>query len=126
MALEDRFADGSAVLSVVGLGYVGLPLVVEMAKAGHRVIGVDVSAEKVELVNKGESYIPDVPTDELAELVAKGLVIGDDRLRGGRASADAVVICVPTPARRVQAARHLATWRRPPRASPRTCTPTCS
>ena len=71
MALKERFEDGSAVLGVVGLGYVGLPLAVEMAKAGHRVIGFDVSAEKADLVNAGESYIPDVPTDELAALVER-------------------------------------------------------
>ncbi len=96
MALEDRFADGSAVLSVVGLGYVGLPLVVEMAKAGHRVIGVDVSADKVALVNKGESYIPDVPTSELTELVEKSLVSATADF-SAVVEADAVVICVPTP-----------------------------
>ncbi len=74
MGLFERIEDGSAVLGVVGLGYVGLPLAVEMAKAGHRVVGLDVSAEKVALVNAGTSYIPDVPTEELAELVTKGLI----------------------------------------------------
>ncbi len=63
MALYERLQDGSAVLGVVGLGYVGLPLAVEMAKAGHRVIGFDISTEKVEKVNAGDSYIPDVPSD---------------------------------------------------------------
>jgi UDP-N-acetyl-D-glucosamine dehydrogenase len=96
MTLQDRFADGSAVLSVVGLGYVGLPLVVEMAKAGHRVIGLDISQEKVDLVNKGESYIPDVPTEELAALVSAGLVSATTDFAAS-AEADAVVLCVPTP-----------------------------
>jgi UDP-N-acetyl-D-glucosamine dehydrogenase len=96
MALKDKFADGSAVLSVVGLGYVGLPLAVEMAKEGFKVIGVDVSAEKVDLVNNGESYIPDVPTDELAELVEAGLITAATEF-SAVADADAVVMCVPTP-----------------------------
>jgi len=96
MALKDRFADGSAVLGVVGLGYVGLPLVVEMAKGGFRVIAFDVSSEKADLVNAGESYIPDVPTEELAGLVAEGL-IGATTDFSRAAECDAIAVCVPTP-----------------------------
>jgi len=96
MGLEQRLNDGSAVLGVVGLGYVGLPLVVEMAKAGHKVIGFDVSDSKVERVNAGDSYIPDVPTAELAALVESGLVeAATDFSRV--AECDAISICVPTP-----------------------------
>jgi UDP-N-acetyl-D-glucosamine dehydrogenase len=94
--LEDRFADGSAVLGVVGLGYVGLPLAVEMAKAGHRVIGLDVSEEKVGLVNVGTSYIPDVPIEELAALVSKGLITATTDF-SRVCECDGVAICVPTP-----------------------------
>jgi UDP-N-acetyl-D-glucosamine dehydrogenase len=94
--LEDRFADGSAVLGVVGLGYVGLPLAVEMAKAGHRVIGLDVSGEKVALVNEGTSYIPDVPIEELAALVAQGLISASTDF-SRVCECDGVAICVPTP-----------------------------
>lgn len=96
MSLEERLASGEAVLGVVGLGYVGLPLAVEMAKAGHRVVGFDVSADKVARVNRGESYIPDVPTADLAALVESGLIVAttDFSQAGGT---DAVVICVPTP-----------------------------
>ena len=65
MGLSERLDDGSAVLGVVGLGYVGLPLAVEMAKAVHRVVGFDVSEEKIALLSAGTSYIADVPTDEL-------------------------------------------------------------
>ncbi|MDT8435060.1 MAG: NAD(P)-binding domain-containing protein, partial [Anaerosomatales bacterium] len=68
MGVEQRITDGTAVLGVVGLGYVGLPLVVEMAGAGHRVVGFDVVGEKVDLINKGSSYIPDVPTERLGSL----------------------------------------------------------
>jgi UDP-N-acetyl-D-glucosamine dehydrogenase len=96
MTLEQRLADGDAVFGVVGLGYVGLPLAVEMAKAGHRVLGFDISDDKVARVNAGESYIPDVPTDEFAPLVAQGLIVATtDFSRAGEV--DAVVVCVPTP-----------------------------
>jgi UDP-N-acetyl-D-glucosamine dehydrogenase len=96
MTLENKLRDGSAIFGVVGLGYVGLPLAVEMAKAGNRVIGFEVSTEKADLVNAGTSYIPDVPTEELAPLVASGLITATtDFSRAGEA--DAIAICVPTP-----------------------------
>ncbi len=96
MGLEERLADRSAVYGVVGLGYVGLPLVVEMAKAGNNVIGFDVSTEKVELVNSRKSYIPDVPSNDLASLVDKGLITATaDFARA--AECDVIAICVPTP-----------------------------
>jgi len=96
MHLSERLDDGTAVLGVVGLGYVGLPLVIEIAKAGHRVVGIDISAEKVAQVVAGTSYIPDVPTDELADLVARGLIVATTDFSRA-ADVDAVVICVPTP-----------------------------
>ena len=96
MALIDRIEDGSAVLGVVGLGYVGLPLAVEMAKAGHRVVGFEVSVEKTAEVNAGRSYIPDVPTEELAALVTAGLLEATTDF-ARVAETDAVAICVPTP-----------------------------
>lgn len=96
MGLLERIEDGSAVLAVVGLGYVGLPLAVEMGKAGHRVIGLEVSSEKAGLVNAGVSYIPDVPTAEVADLVGRGLLSATTDF-SRVAEADAVAICVPTP-----------------------------
>ncbi len=81
---------------MLGLGYVGLPLVVEFAKAGFPVLGFDVTKTKVEAINRGESYIPDVATSEVAALRKKGRVEATtdmDRI----AELDAVVICVPTP-----------------------------
>lgn len=96
MGLEERIADGSAVLGVVGLGYVGLPLVVEMANAGYRVIGFDVDENKVASLNRGESYIPDVPTERLRPLVESGHVHATTAF--SRASeCDAISVCVPTP-----------------------------
>jgi len=102
MELSERLDDGSAVLGVVGLGYVGLPLVLEMAKAGHRVIGFDLSEEKVALLGAGTSYIPDVPTGELADLVGRGLITATTDF--SRVSeVDVVVICVPTPLNKTKA-----------------------
>ncbi|MEI7813897.1 MAG: nucleotide sugar dehydrogenase [Coriobacteriia bacterium] len=96
MTLLERLSDGSAVFGVVGLGYVGLPLVVEMARSGHHVIGIDIANDKVAEISAGRSYIPDVPSAELAEMVSAGLIEATtDFSRAGEC--DAVVICVPTP-----------------------------
>ncbi|MBN2247539.1 MAG: nucleotide sugar dehydrogenase [Coriobacteriia bacterium] len=96
MGLKERIESGEAILAVVGLGYVGLPLAVEMARAGHRVIGIDISDEKVGLVNAGTSYIPDVPAADLAPLVTSGTLSATTD-SAAIAGADAVAICVPTP-----------------------------
>ena len=66
MALKDVLMNKSSKFGVAGLGYVGLPLAVEMAKSGHKVIGFDVVEGKVDMINQGKNYIPDVNADELA------------------------------------------------------------
>ena len=94
--LIERIEGGQATCGVVGLGYVGLPLGVEMARAGYRVLGYDVSERVVAEVNAGRSHIPDVATDELAGLVDEGRIdatTDPDRL----AECDVLSICVPTP-----------------------------
>ncbi|MRS12210.1 MAG: nucleotide sugar dehydrogenase [Actinobacteria bacterium] len=96
MGLLEKIEDGSAVLAVVGLGYVGLPLAVEMGKAGSRVIGLEVSLEKADAVNAGTSYIPDVPSADVKDLVDRGLLSATTDF-ARVAEADAVAICVPTP-----------------------------
>ncbi len=94
--LLEKIRARSATLAVVGLGYVGLPLAVEFARAGLTVVGIDVDARKVASVQRGESYIPDVPSALLAELVAAGRLRATTDYAALRA-ADAVSICVPTP-----------------------------
>jgi UDP-N-acetyl-D-glucosamine dehydrogenase len=94
--LLQKIEDKSAVIGVVGLGYVGLPLAVEKAKVGYQVIGFDILPHRVDMVNKGVNYIGDVVDEELKEIVGKG------RLRATTdyaliAQVDAVTICVPTP-----------------------------
>lgn len=85
-----------AVLGVIGLGYVGLPLAVEKAKAGYKTIGFDVQVDKVNSVNKGENYIGDVVNEDLSEIVRSGLLTATTEI-SGVAGADCVCICVPTP-----------------------------
>jgi UDP-N-acetyl-D-glucosamine dehydrogenase len=99
--LLDRIRSRRASVGVVGLGYVGLPLAVEFARAGFTTIGIDLDTRKVDAINQGSSYIPDVATAELAALVASG------RLRATSdfsvaATLDTINICVPTPLRKTK------------------------
>lgn len=94
--LKKKIENGTAKLGVLGLGYVGLPLAVEKAKAGFDVIGFDVQLKKVELVNEGRNYIGDVVDDDLSLLVAKGKLKASDDF-SLIAQCDCVSICVPTP-----------------------------
>jgi len=97
--LIDRCLSREIQAGVIGLGYVGLPLAVAMARAGYHVLGVDSDQGKLEALRRGQSYVGDVPSEELAPLVQQG------RLRfsasyADLAGADAVSICVPTPLRK--------------------------
>lgn len=94
--LEQKIRDRSAQIAVAGLGYVGLPLAAAFAEVGFQVIGLDVQARKAEAVNRGESYIEDVSSDDLRRLVESGRLTAsiDFSLLG---EADCVSICVPTP-----------------------------
>ena len=80
----------------VGLGYVGLPLAVEKAKAGFKTIGFDVQKAKVDLVNKGHNYIGDVVDDDLKEIVEKGMLKATTDFSFVK-DVDFIAICVPTP-----------------------------
>jgi UDP-N-acetyl-D-glucosamine dehydrogenase len=97
--LIQKLNDRSAVVAILGLGYVGLPLAVVFAEAGFTVLGVDPVAEKVEMLQRGESYIMDVPTEQVARLVKAGKLIATTDY-SVTTRADAVSICVPTPLRK--------------------------
>jgi UDP-N-acetyl-D-glucosamine dehydrogenase len=86
----------TAVFGVLGLGYVGLPLAVELATVGYPVLGFDVKDRVVEGVNAGRSHVMDVPSDRLAPLVRAGKLAATSDLERLR-EADAISICVPTP-----------------------------
>jgi UDP-N-acetyl-D-glucosamine dehydrogenase len=98
-SLLQKFEDRSALVAILGLGYVGLPLAVVFAEAGFKVIGVDPVAEKVNSINRGESYILDVPSETVARLVQAGQLSATTDF-AACARADAVSICVPTPLRK--------------------------
>ena len=72
--LLEKIAKRDITVGVVGLGYVGLPLAVEKAKAGFKTIGFDVQEEKVKMVNEGHNYIGDVVNEDLKELVESGMM----------------------------------------------------
>lgn len=94
--LHEKIKNKSAILGVIGLGYVGLPLAVEKAKAGYKTIGFDVQNSKVEMVNSGKNYIGDVVNEDLEALVESGLLSATCDF-AQVAQADCVAICVPTP-----------------------------
>ena len=94
--LLSRIAERKITVGVVGLGYVGLPLAVEKAKAGFRTIGFDVQEEKVKQVNAGHNYIGDVVDAELAQLVNNGMLSATSDFSYIK-EVDFVAICVPTP-----------------------------
>ena len=83
-------------IAVVGLGYVGLPLAIEFAKAGVKVHGYDVDEKKTEKINKGISYVKDVSSEELAPLVEKGLITATSE-SSVLSEVDGIIIAVPTP-----------------------------
>jgi len=103
-ALEElavRIGDRTARIGVIGLGYVGLPLAVELARAGFEVTGFDVDAEKVRDIERGVSYIGDVSTEDLRSMAAEGRLHATtdfDRLQG----VHVVNVCVPTPLTRTK------------------------
>jgi UDP-N-acetyl-D-glucosamine dehydrogenase len=99
--LRRRICDRSAHLGVIGLGYVGLPLAVEMAKEGFHVTGIDIDRKRVESINAGISYVLDVSSEALLSFVR------EERLRATQSLAaikdlDTVSICVPTPLRKTR------------------------
>jgi len=97
--LLGKIIERRAIIGVVGLGYVGLPLAVEFARTGFRTVGFEVDAERIDTINQGMSYIPDVPTEMVGALVGhEKLTATSDYSR--LTEVDAVIICVPTPLRK--------------------------
>lgn len=94
--LKQKLLNRTATLGVVGLGYVGLPLAVEKAKAGFKTIGFDVQESKVKMVNEGKNYIGDVVNEDLKKIVDTGLLSATTDF-AQVAKADCICICVPTP-----------------------------
>ncbi len=94
--LLKKIKEHSLVAGVIGLGYVGLPLAVEKAKAGFKTIGFDVQAAKVDMVNEGHNYIGDVVDSDLANLVKAGMLRATSDF-SFVSEVDFIAICVPTP-----------------------------
>src|SRR6185503_7413157 len=115
MKLNDRLASGNtdaadrliasfkardARIGVIGLGYVGLPLICRFAEAGFRTIGFDIDPDKVDALKAGRTYIATVPNEKLSNALKKGFVPTADYARA--AECDALIICVPTPLTRAR------------------------
>lgn len=96
MNLEQRLKDRSAKIGIVGLGYVGLPLAVEYAAKGFRVVGIDIDGRKVTKINFGENYISDVD-DEMLKNAVKSSKLSATTTYDLISELDAIFICVPTP-----------------------------
>ncbi len=94
--LLNKIKNRDLVIGVVGLGYVGLPLAVEKAKAGFKTIGFDVQSKKVDMVNAGENYIGDVVQEDLSEVISSGLLSATTDFSFIK-DVDFIAICVPTP-----------------------------
>lgn len=99
--LQRKITSKNARVGIIGLGYVGLPLAVEFAGAGFTVTGIDIDEKKVTALNRGESYIQDIPTSVLAPLVKSGKLKGTTDF-AAVAELDTINICVPTPLRKTK------------------------
>ncbi len=99
--LGEKIKSRQARVGIVGLGYVGLPLAVEFAKAGFTVTGIDLSESKTAAVNAGDSYIGDIPSSVLKPLVESGKIRATTDFAAVK-DLDTVNICVPTPLRKTK------------------------
>lgn len=96
MALMEQITSKSATVAIIGMGYVGLPLAVAIAESGMKVTGIDVDREKTQSINTGESYIPDVPSENIKAVVDQGIFSATSDFSALK-QADVISICVPTP-----------------------------
>ena len=97
--LQDKINNKTAHIAVVGLGYVGLPLAINFAKVGFRVYGLDLDRDRVDHINQKTSYILDVKSETVAEVVNAGRLSASTSF-GELGTSDVVIICVPTPLKR--------------------------
>lgn len=97
--LIEQFENHDAKIAVIGLGYVGLPLAVALAETGLTVVGVDLDPKKVDAINSGESYIEDVPSEDVKDLVAQNKLLASRDFKVVE-NVQGVSICVPTPLRK--------------------------
>jgi len=93
---KEKIENKTGKVAIIGLGYVGLPHAIEIAKAGFQVFGIDIKKERADSINRGESYIGDVKSDDLARLVEAGKIKAYGDFEPLKES-DVIVICVPTP-----------------------------
>ena len=96
MQLLDRLQKKNAVIGVVGLGYVGLPLVLAYARAGFQALGFDIDSSKIEHLNAGTSYIKHIPTSAVGQALASGKLNATTDFSRIK-ECDAIILCVPTP-----------------------------
>ena len=93
--LINKLQDKTAIIGIIGLGYVGLPLMLRYVEVGYKVLGIDINQEKVDVLNQGISYIEHISTEHIKKAVENGFEATTDFSRV--AEADALIICVPTP-----------------------------
>jgi UDP-N-acetyl-D-glucosamine dehydrogenase len=101
LELKEKIRNRHARIGIIGLGYVGLPLAVEFAKAGFQVTGFDVDVSKIAAINKGHSYIGDVSSEDVSTAVKAGKLSATDDMSKLH-DMDAIDICVPTPLRKTR------------------------
>ena len=101
MDLVKKIKEKKIRSAVIGLGYVGLPLAVELAEAGVEVVGIDLDKSKVDAINAKRSYIQDVPTGKVKDLVSKGMLSATTAY-SALMNVDTINICVPTPLRKTK------------------------
>lgn len=91
-----KINNKTAIIGIIGLGYVGLPLAVEFAKSGYKVLGFDIQEKKVNMINNGENYISDVIDEELKFVIENRSLKASNEIKFAK-DIDVVLICVPTP-----------------------------
>ncbi len=96
MELKEKILKKKAVVGIIGLGYVGLPLAIAIGETGFKVIGIDIDKKKIDKINKGESYLEDVKSDEIKKLIKKGFLKAYNTYEKIK-ECDVINITVPTP-----------------------------